>query len=179
MTSQAPIIDVADSLHPSVDPRPIIIVGTGPVGIRCAGPIAWKIYVSAEVTNFQAGWVVNRNLLPGEILTQNDISQQRVKISNSKMLPMSDLQQVLNTSPKRRMRTGSTIYHGSVCLVCRGDKVMVSAANQFLSINVEGVALSDAVLGERIQVQNTKSKKVFDAIVTGKSQLNVNITGSN
>ncbi|MDX1505134.1 MAG: FAD-dependent oxidoreductase [Spongiibacter sp.] len=36
MTSQAPIIDVAASLHPSVDPRPIIIVGTGPVGIRCA-----------------------------------------------------------------------------------------------------------------------------------------------
>lgn len=36
MTSQAPITDIAEVMNSERDARPIIIVGTGPVGIRCA-----------------------------------------------------------------------------------------------------------------------------------------------
>jgi len=149
------------------------------VGIRCRAPIGWKIFVSANIVEYQEVWVLNRNITSGEIIGRNDIVKQQVAVTNRRKAPLTDLQQLLNASPKRFMRDGAVIYQDSVCLVCRGDQVTVSAKNEFLSIDVAGIALNDAVLGERIQVRNLQSKKVFGATVTGKNQLIVKIAGSN
>ena len=153
--------------------------GKTTVGIRCNGPINWKIFVSARITEYQDAWVLNRNLTTGDIVTQDDIEKKRVEVTDSRKIPLTDLKHLLQASPRRAMRAGSTLYQDSVCLVCRGDRVTVSAKNQFLSINVEGVALSNAILGEKAQIRNSKSKKVFGAVVTGKNQLNIKIAGSN
>ncbi|TQV75299.1 flagellar basal body P-ring formation protein FlgA [Aliikangiella marina] len=153
--------------------------GKTTVGIRCGGPITWKIFVSAKITQYQEVWVLNRNVASGELISQSDLTKSRVEILNVRKIPMTDLNQIINASPRRTMRAGATIFQDSVCLVCRGDKVTVTAKNDFLSINVEGVALSNAVLGEVAQVRNSSSRKTFGATVVGKNQLNVTIAGSN
>ncbi len=84
--------------------------------------------------------------------------------------------QVLNTSPKRNIRAGSVIFEDSICMVCRGDIVQVSAKNQFLAINLQGVALADATIGENTKVRNLQSKRSFNARVVGKNQLEVSLT---
>lgn len=145
------------------------------VGIKCQGPIQWKIFVSATVTQYQQAWVLNKNLSKTDVITRSDLMKQKVVIRDSRKLPFTDLKKMLNTSPKRTLRSGSVVFQDSVCLVCRGDKVSVSATNQFLNISVEGVALSDAVLGEKVQVRNSQSKKIFTASVVGKNQLNVKL----
>lgn len=149
--------------------------GRTTVGVRCNGSRAWKIYLSARVEHRQMVWVTTRRLSKSDVITRNDITQQRVATSRFRQPPLLDLALILNTSPKRMIRNGGVIFQESVCMVCRGDTVSVSANNSFLSIDVEGTALSDATLGEKAQIRNSRSKRVFNAIVTGKNQLKVMI----
>lgn len=153
--------------------------GKTTVGIRCDGHRNWKVYVSANVVERQAAWVVNRNISAGELIMTSDLVKTKITVSDIRKVPMTDIKQLVNASPKRAMRAGSPIFQGSLCLVCRGDKVTVSAANQYLSINVEGVAMGDALLGETVKVKNSSSRKTFGATVIGKSQLNVKIASAN
>lgn len=153
--------------------------GKTTVGIRCSGPISWKIFVSAKVTQYQEAWVLSRNVAAGELISQSDLIKRHVELLNTRKVLLTDLKLIINASPRRAMRAGATIFQDSVCLVCRGDKVTVTAKNDFLSINVEGVALNNAVLGEVVQVRNSSSRKTFGATVVGKNQLNVAIAGAN
>ncbi len=153
--------------------------GKTTVGVRCNTPTSWKIYVSAEIVRFQEVWIVTRSISRDEIITKADVEKRKMRVKNSRNIPMQSFKQLINASPKKNLRAGSIIYQDSLCLVCRGDKVSVSANNAYLSINVEGIALNDATLGESVQVRNSSSKKVFGATVTGKSQLSVNLIGMN
>lgn len=153
--------------------------GKTTVGIRCNGSKSWKIYVSANVIEHQSAWVLSRNVASGEMLTEGDLVKTKIAVSDTRKIPMTDLKQVLNASVKRTMRAGSPIYQGNLCLVCRGDKVSVSATNEYFSINVEAIAMGDALLGETVNVKNPSSRKVFGATVVGKNQLNVKIASTN
>ncbi|TQV84876.1 flagellar basal body P-ring formation chaperone FlgA [Aliikangiella coralliicola] len=153
--------------------------GKTTVGVRCNGKQSWKLFLSAKIERYQHVWVTTRNLRPSDILTKSDLTRQRVLTTNMRKIPVEDIALIMNTSPKRSMRSGSVIFQDSVCMVCKGQKVSVSANSQFITINVDGMALNDAALGETAQVRNSKSKRIFGAIVTGKNQLSVNLAGTN
>ena len=149
--------------------------GKTTVGIECSGNKSWKLYVSARVVEYQEVWVTSRPLNKTDILSLGDLEKKRISIERLRKSPLLDSSRIVNTSPKRRLRAGEVIFQDSVCLVCRGQIVSVSAHNQFLAINVEGVALADAAMGEIAKIRNTRSKRVFDAIVTGKNQLSIRL----
>lgn len=149
------------------------------VGVRCASPISWKLFVPAKVSRYQQAWVLQNTLSPSDNLSRADVKLQNVEINDRRKVPVTELNQLLNASPKKVLTIGTIIYQDNICLVCRGDKVTVTANNEFMSINVEAIAMSDATLGERIQVQNFNSKRFFNATVTGKNQLNINLSGIN
>ncbi|MET1257250.1 flagellar basal body P-ring formation chaperone FlgA [Aliikangiella maris] len=153
--------------------------GKTSVAVHCQSPVAWKIIIPATITQYQMAWVVTHRVSPGELLTMQDIQLQKVKTPHHQRQPLLNKDKILSANPRRMMRKGSIIYQDSLCLVCRGETVSVSADNEFFSISVEGVALSDAILGETAQIRNAKSMQTFSAQVTGKNQLSVNITGSN
>ena len=69
----------------------------------------------------------------------------------------------------------SIIFEDSICLVCRGDSVQITAKSDFLNINLEGIALADANIGEMTLVRNKQSKRSFSAKVIGKDRLEVKL----
>jgi len=148
------------------------------VGVHCTGSVAWKVFLPASIERFMDVWVTSRSISPQEIITRQDVELQRVRFSNARRQPLENIELIENTSPRKRLSAGSVIYQDALCMVCRGDKVSVNAQSSFMSIMVEGVALSDAIMGETTQVRNSKSKRVFAAIVTGKNQLSVNLSRS-
>ncbi|MGX5173472.1 flagellar basal body P-ring formation chaperone FlgA [Aliikangiella sp. IMCC44653] len=160
-------------------PQAIRSSGKTTVGVKCDAPVSWKIYVAAEINWFQQAWVLNRNVARDTLLSKNDVSQRKIKMTAGRRIPLLDVNQIINSTTKNNMRRGAVVFQDSVCFVCRGDKVTVTAKSQFLNVDVEGVALSDAMLGESVQVRNSSSKKIFAAQVTSKSQLSVNLTGIN
>ncbi len=151
-------------------------MGRVTVGISCSSPVLWKIFISASVDQFTQVIVAKNNIAKKSIITEQDIAFKRVNSAMLRKQPATTKAQVVNTSPKRNLRAGSVIFEDSICMVCRGDIVQISAKNQYLAINLQGVALADATIGESTKIRNLQSKRSFSAKVIGKSQLEVTLT---
>jgi len=143
------------------------------VGVSCAQPVLWKVFVSATVFEY-ADVVVAKNVLEKKsIITEQDIEIKRVNISTLRKQPILDKTQVINTSAKRYLRAGTIISDDSICMVCRGDQVEITAKNQFFNINLKGIALADAAMGSNTTIRNSQSNRSFTARVIGRNQLEV------
>jgi len=145
------------------------------VVVACSGPVSWKIFVSATVAEFTEVIVAKNSIAKKSIISEQDIEIKRVNSANLRKQPAKNKKQVINTSPKRFIKAGDVIFEDNICLVCRGDTVQISARNQFLAINLQGIALADATLGESTKVRNQQSKRSFNARVVGKNQLEVTL----
>lgn len=143
------------------------------VGIRCNGPVAWKIYLSATVYKFQTVVFANNSLAKGQPISKHDLGYKRIRISNIRKKPVLDANKVIMTSPRRFIRAGSIIYTNSICMICKGSKVNVSAGGQYFSINMEAEALVDASVGDTVRLRNSKSRRIFSGTVIGRNKAKV------
>lgn len=149
--------------------------GRTTVGVRCNGSVTWKVFIPAEIKRFQEVWITTRHLANSDTITQADVKRQKIDVNHLRRVPIHSLSQIVKTSPKQNLPSGSIIFEDSVCLVCQGEKVLVEAKNELLSISIEGISLADAGLGEKVQVRNPESKRIFEATVVGKNQLTINL----
>lgn len=145
------------------------------VGISCSSPVLWKIFISATVDEFIEVVVARSNIAKKSLISEQDIEIKRVNSAKLRKQPATTKEQVINTSPKRFLRAGAVIFEDGICMVCRGDTVQISARNKYLAINLQGIALADATIGESTKVRNLQSKRSFNAKVVGKNQLEVTL----
>jgi flagella basal body P-ring formation protein FlgA len=59
--------------------------------------------------------------------------------------------------------------------IIRGQKVWLIAASPYLVVRMTGKALQDGAPGERIQVENTRSKRVVEGIVGNDGSVNIGL----
>ena len=146
------------------------------VAVSCSSPVVWKVFVSASIYEYAKVVVAKKMLSRNSVISAKDIALERVNVSNLRRAPILLDSGAIGSTPKRTIRAGSIIYQDSICMVCRGDYVTVTAKNQFFDINMEAIALEDASIGEMTQVRNKKSKRAFNAKVVGRNQLEVLLT---
>ena len=190
MTSPADIMDTELNVG-NIDPRlklkkchqPLVAylpqgsksVGKISIGVKCAGPIPWKVFISASNYRYQSVIYAKNTLRKGQLISKQDLGIKRVRLNNRHKQPAIDYQQVVMTSPRRFIRAGSVIFTDSVCMVCRGHKVNVSTGNEFFSINVEAEALADASVGESVRLRNGSSRRIFNGMVVGRNKAQVTL----
>jgi len=145
------------------------------VAVSCSSPIAWKVFITAEIAEYADVIVASRSLSRKTEITEADITKKRVNISSLRKTPILIKSVVVGSTTKRNITYDSAIYKDSICMVCRGDNVHIVAKNEFLSINMEAVALSDAGIGDTTLVRNVQSKRTFSAKVVSKDRLVVTL----
>ena len=150
-------------------------IGKTTLIVSCPAPVAWKVFVSAKVLEYAEVVIAKRNINRGAIITKQDVGIKRIEVSSLRKRPITELSHVIGTSAKRLIRRDSVVFEYLSCLICKGDSVQITAQNRFFNINLEAVALADAAIGETTLVRNAKSKRVFNAVVTGKNQLKVQL----
>ncbi len=143
------------------------------IGVRCNGPVPWKIFLSATKYHFQTVVIASNSLAKGKLISQQDLSYKRVQVNNFRKQPAIDNSQVVMTSARRFIRAGSIIYMNNICMICKGHKVNVSAGSKYFSINLEAEALADASIGETVRLRNFKSRRLFDGTVIGRNKAQV------
>jgi flagella basal body P-ring formation protein FlgA len=87
---------------------------------------------------------------------------------------VTDLSTLRGKQVTRRMRAGQIIdakFVSNPPLVEKGNEVVIIAAKGGFNATTKGVALQTAGEGEQIKVQNSQSKKVIRAVVTGLNQV--------
>ena len=109
-----------------------------------------------------------RNLNAGEIVRATDLAWMKAVAAPADS--PSDPDRVIGMAARRPLKAGAVVAArdiGAAVLIKPGDMVIVTYDNDGVSLSLEGKALSSGGVGDTLQVQNTVSKKSFQAIVTG------------
>lgn len=138
------------------------------VGVSCAGPKPWTIYVSVRV-RYRGNVVVAARALPrGVVIGGDDAVVEEQELNDGAFGYLTNLHDVLGKRTIRPLRSGTPITQDvldAVATIVRGQRVLLVAQSPYLLVRMFGTALQDGAPGDRIRVENSKSKRIIEGIV--------------
>ena len=126
---------------------------------------------------FQNVVMTRRIVENGTVLSQEDVEVRQVRIS-SPMDAVSDIRQAVGRMTNRRLPAGERISPGFLLtppIVHRGDSVFIVVRKGALVLRMQGEAMEDGAAGETIRVRNGQSKKIIEAVIRSKDEVEVRI----
>jgi flagella basal body P-ring formation protein FlgA len=139
-----------------------IIVHAGAPGVSASAAAG---HGNVEVLTY------TRSLGAGEIVQPTDLAW--VKVAAAPGDAPGDADMVIGQAAKRPLRAGAVVLahdFGSATVIKPGDIVSVSYEADGISLSLEGKSMGTAGVGDLLPVQNTLSKKIVQARVTGPGQ---------
>ncbi len=115
--------------------------------------------------------VYARNLMAGEIVGAADLqwSSEAVAASDSPADPSA----VVGKAARWALRAGAPVETRELDnpkVVRRSEMIDVAFQDDGVTLVLQAKALSDAAVGDAVEVMNTQSKKVIEAVVSGPGQ---------
>ena len=151
-------------------------IGHSTVGVRCAAPKPWTIYVQAHITAYTDALITTRAIHRGEQLSSSDFTLKRLDLGSLPNNYLDQPEQAKGLVLKRTIKRGSVLVSSILeapKLVHRGQKVSLLAVRNGIQVRSRGQSLSDGVSGQRIQVKNLRSKRIIEGIVNDKGIVEV------
>lgn len=136
-----------------------------PVDIKINGTKYRTIKVGFRIHRFANVIITTRPLPRHYVLTLPDLKMEEGEVTSTNPVPLED---VIGKRLKTAVPEGKILTYDLIeipPLIKRGDVVTIKKEDEFLSISVKGMAKEDGRLGDKIQVENTASKKIITAIV--------------
>ena len=146
------------------------------VKTSCKGENRWTIYVPVTADVYDDVIVAAHSLDRGTILTEEDLSLERININRFGQGHLIDASRLVGMELKRRLGAGETFKLSHVKpadVITRGDSVIMESVSTSVVIQASGTALEYGHVGERIRVRNDQSEKVVDATVIGPGKVSV------
>ncbi len=151
-------------------------VGNVTVGIRCAQPKPWSLFVPVRIKLNARVIVLARPVPQGGTLTGNDVHLEERDVTALVSGYFTEPAQVIGKQLKQPLSVGQPLNHLSVKepkLVRRGDRVVLLAASTGFKVRMGGTLLTDGAIGDRVRVRNISSKRVVEGIVTRDGSVQV------
>ncbi|MDB5466059.1 MAG: flaD [Phenylobacterium sp.] len=112
-----------------------------------------------------------RNLTAGDIVQPADVVWGKAAAAPSDA--PSDPDAIIGLAAKRPLRAGAAVSARDVAaaqVIKAGETITVTFEAEGISLSLQGKALGAAGVGETLNVQNTASKRIIQAVVTGPGQ---------
>ena len=140
--------------------------------ISCAQP-RWNIRAHAKIKVWLAVLHAKQDIPPGQSVTLNNSFFKSVELSRLTRGFISQFEPKNGqpTIAQRRIRAGKTITRHQLTapyLIKLGEQVIIRAAATNFVATMQGKALQNGKLGARIMVENSSSKKRFQAKVVAR-----------
>ena len=135
------------------------------VRVSCSGPKAWSLYVPVTVKRFLNVVVLARPVAPGSIVNHDDVRLEELSVDGLVSGYFTHTDEVIGKQMRRSMRVGQAVTRLSVLapkLVSRGERVIVLAGTGGVEVRVEGTALADGAVGDRLRVRNDRSQRIVE-----------------
>lgn len=148
------------------------------VGVRCDAPVAWTLYVPVRISELRKVLVLTRSLAPGEPVTSDAIASQERDAATLPYGYIEDPAQVLGKTLRRPLTPGSVLTPDAVAsarVIRRGQSVTLLGRAGGIEVRVQGVAQGDAGVGDRLQVQNSGSRRNVEGIVRSADIVEVSL----
>ncbi len=149
-------------------PRGSRTIGNTTVGIRCTGSRPWSLHVPMKVRLEKTIAVAAHPLTRGHVIQAGDILMKRVDVSQ---LPQGYIEQrtrLLGHRVKRQIGQGATFTPRMIekpLKVRRGQRVSILARSGAMEVRMAGKALASGAVGDRIRVENLKSKQKREGVI--------------
>jgi len=146
------------------------------VRVECRDSAPWTRHITAMVRVYREVVVSARNIARGELLGITDVELKEMDVSQARGTLLQDLSAAEGLVTRRNIASG-TVLTGDMLnaplMVRRGDTVILIAERGGITIRQQGTALQDGEAGKQIQVRNTSSNRVVQAVVTGHGEARV------
>ena len=152
--------------------------GSLSIGIRCAAPVAWTLYIPVRISETREILVLNRALGRGEVITPEAVSFQPRDITSLPYGYLGSLPEIVGKTVKRPLTSGSVLTPDAIesqRIIKRGQIVTLFSRIGGAEIHAQGTALSDAARGDRLRVENSSSRRVVEGIVRTADTIEVSL----
>lgn len=137
------------------------------IELRCTAGGAWHIYVPARVVGTSAAVVAAHAIVSGTVLTPQDLQVEQRDLQDLPPGYLDDVAIALGLTAGRSISGGSIVTNQELLAakaVQRGQTVTLLADAGGISVRMTGRALGDAMLNQRIRVENLSSGKIVEGI---------------
>jgi flagella basal body P-ring formation protein FlgA len=151
-------------------------LGRTTVGVRCAAPKPWTIYVPATVKIYGKVLTTSRPVARGARVTKNDIKMLDYELALLSSGYYVDPKNIVGKIAKRLIPAGRVFRPALLDaprLVQRGEEVTILAETKGLKVQVPGIALMDGSAQDKITIRNKASKKVIQGTVVAAGVVKV------
>jgi flagella basal body P-ring formation protein FlgA len=152
------------------------VSGRATVQVECEGERPWKIFVPVQIKVTDQVIVASKSLAGGHILTLDDVLVEERDVTRLQNGYIGRPDDLVGKRLKRQLPAGRVISPSMLMertLIERGQSVTISADFGGVSIETAGKALMDGAMNERIQVENSASKQVIEAVVRSPERVEV------
>ncbi|MDP2380727.1 MAG: flagellar basal body P-ring formation chaperone FlgA [Pseudohongiella sp.] len=146
------------------------------VKVDCRDAAPWARHVAAQVRVYRDAVVTLRNMPRGAVISATDIAVREVDVSMIRGQIIESIDDALGMEVKRHTNTDAVLsldMLSTPLMVKRGETVVVTAERAGVVIRQQGIALQDGESGKQIQIRNSRSDRVIQAIVTGPGEVKV------
>lgn len=116
-----------------------------------------KFYILGEA------YVPNRNINKGEEIRAEDLKKISLRINRLKPQNLTEAEKMVGKEAKRSLREGKIVNDkdvGEKQIIKKGDIVRLIYKTDKMLISANAEAMEDGCRGQKIEVRNTKSKKI-------------------
>jgi flagellar basal body P-ring formation protein FlgA len=146
------------------------------VGVTCAGPSHWAVYVPVVLESRISVLVLRHAVARDARLTAADVSIETRRTAGMASAYLTSVTDLTGRTVRRSLAVGTTLsvdMFVADTVVHRGQEVTLVAGGPSMEIRASGRALSDAPAGARIQVQNLSSMTVVEGVVESSDVVRV------
>lgn len=143
-------------------------LGNRSIGVRCSAPTAWTVYVPVKVRVMRNVVVAARPLAANQSLTAADVTLQQRDIGELRQGYLQQAEQALGQQLKYPLAMGVVVQPNSLKaekLIRRGERIVLVATAGSMEVRMNGTAMEDAGMGERVKVKNSSSQRVVEGTV--------------
>lgn len=145
------------------------------VKISCEENNTWYLFVPVKVQQLAPVLIAAINLQKGSIVDASNTEIEFIDQYRIRGEVLSEVTPILGAKLSRNIQRGAPIYRQHVCLVCKGEQVVIMAKSASFQIKTQGLALSDGSIGEQVRVKNSRSGKIISAKVVTINKVIVNL----
>ncbi len=146
------------------------LYGRVSIHVRCNAPQTWALYAQVQVDLELPVVVAQRMISRGEALTRSAVAIEMRPAQQVRSNAVSVIDDALGKAASRSLRSGQVLSTNHLTVpdaVRKGERVAIVSNSGRVQINTYGIALENGKVGEQIEVQNERSKRVIHPWVTG------------
>lgn len=150
--------------------------GNTTVGLRCARPHLWTLYVPARVSLYRKVLVAAQPLPRGTRLNGSDVRLARRDVAQLGYGYFTAPRDAEGKLLRRLVPAGMAISPQmlqSPALVRRGQEVVLLAETAGLQVRMNGQALSGGAAGDHIKVRNLSSHRIVEGVIVSAGVVQV------